>query len=367
MKRRVLIGLLIGVVPLLAFILYVVLSRQVPPVNEVDEARMNLALAEKASLPPGSEKVYLNACLYYDSAMSSWKSENLKFFLNRHFSKVTDYAVRSSQLALESIESAVNEKQKIIEQLEEGISQLNLLIQKYSFIYSAVPMEEKQQKDYTIGKIAFQEAKFAFKGGNIQRAQEKLNDANVIINRCLDNSHKIFNVYFDNYPQWKMWAKRSIENSKTANTSCIIIDKFARTCQLYKKGRMVSQYPAEFGQNWMGDKNFRGDKSTPEGIYKITRQKKNGETKYYKALLLNYPNDDDKKRFAESINNGIIRANAQIGSLIEIHGHGGLGIDWTDGCIALSDNDMDKIFAACSIGTIVTIIGSLRPLEEILQ
>ena len=56
----------------------------------------------------------------------------------------------------------------------------------------------------------------------------------------------------------------------------------------------------------MGDKNQQGDKSTPEGLYKITDKKSNGQTTFYKALMLDYPNDDDKKRFLQNKKNGVI-------------------------------------------------------------
>ncbi len=60
-------------------------------------------------------------------------------------------------------------------------------------------------------------------------------------------------------------------------------------------------------------------------MYKIIEKKQNGQTKYYKALLLNYPNEDDKKRFLANKKNGIISKDAKIGNLIEIHGNGGKG------------------------------------------
>jgi lipoprotein-anchoring transpeptidase ErfK/SrfK len=47
------------------------------------------------------------------------------------------------------------------------------------------------------------------------------------------------------------------------------------------------------------------------------------------------------------------------GSLIEIHGHGGTGRDWTDGCVALSNEDMDQLFSRVRVGTPVTIVGTL--------
>ncbi len=126
---------------------------------------------------------------------------------------------------------------------------------------------------------------------------------------------------------------------------------------------MIRQFTAEFGKNWMGHKRTGGDKATPEGIYRVTQKKEGGRTIYYKALLINYPNDEDRKQFAQDKRKGLIPARAGIGGLIEIHGGGGKGIDWTDGCIALRNDDMDALYRLVAAGTPVVIVGSMKPLN----
>ncbi len=108
----------------------------------------------------------------------------------------------------------------------------------------------------------------------------------------------------------------------------------------------------------------RGDKATPEGIYMVTRKLSGSSTRYHKALLINYPNQSDVREFNERIRNGRLPADASIGDMIEIHGHGGKGGNWTEGCVALKDSDMDILFKYVSAGTPVTIIGSNLTLEE---
>jgi murein L,D-transpeptidase YafK len=107
--------------------------------------------------------------------------------------------------------------------------------------------------------------------------------------------------------------------------------------------------------------------ATPEGMYKITKKFEGSKTKYYKALLLNYPNDEDKEKFKSEIGNGSLPASAKIGDLIEIHGNGGKGIDWTEGCIALTDKEMDIVFKITKVGTPVTIIGSMVDLKNFVD
>ena len=131
----------------------------------------------------------------------------------------------------------------------------------------------------------------------------------------------------------------------------------SHTCDLYVAGRLVDSYHADLGSQWMGSKLHRGDNTTPEGRYAIARKKGPSETKYYKALLLNYPNDDDRRRFALAKKNGELSRGAAIGGLVEIHGHGGRGTDWTQGCVALDNHDMDALYAKVGVGTPVTIVG----------
>jgi murein L,D-transpeptidase YafK len=99
----------------------------------------------------------------------------------------------------------------------------------------------------------------------------------------------------------------------------------------------------------------------------VTKKKDGRETKYYKALLLNYPNDQDRQRFQQEIKAKTLPRYARIGGLIEIHGGGGKGVNWTDGCIAFADRDMDSIYRTVPAGCPVTIVGSLQPLFEVIK
>ncbi len=126
------------------------------------------------------------------------------------------------------------------------------------------------------------------------------------------------------------------------------MDKFARELRLYYDGKLVNTFEAEFGKNWIGDKKYQGDQSTPEGKYMVTKKKENGNTGYYKALLINYPNDEDKEQFKINKQKGLISPGRGIGGLVEVHGGGGKGADWTEGCFSLSNRDMGKLYSKCS-------------------
>lgn len=161
-----------------------------------------------------------------------------------------------------------------------------------------------------------------------------------------------------NLRQWKQWAEMTIQESLRAGDTAILVDKLRRRVTLYRAGRPVAHFPAELGANGLRRKEHAGDRATPEGMYRVVQVKEAPETRFYKALLINYPNDEDRMRFALGQRRGSISARAGIGSLIEIHGDGGEGRDWTDGCIALTNEDIDRLFAHVRVGTPVTIVGT---------
>jgi hypothetical protein len=137
----------------------------------------------------------------------------------------------------------------------------------------------------------------------------------------------------------------------------LLVDKYQRKALVLERGRVTRSFQAELGWNGLRDKQQQGDGATPEGEYRVTRKKAGRDTIYYKALLLNYPNDADRASFRRAVRTGAIRPGAEIGGLIEIHGEGGRGQDWTDGCVALENSEMDTLFALAQVGMPVMVVG----------
>jgi hypothetical protein len=137
------------------------------------------------------------------------------------------------------------------------------------------------------------------------------------------------------------------------------VDKLGHSCLLIYKGQIQKRYTVNLSRNWYRRKALSQDASMPEGEYKVTRLIPNG--KYGKALVLNYPNLEDKKRFQNLKQNGTIPREARIGGNIEIHGKGVPETDWTDGCVSLNDGDMQELYGFAYAGMPVTIVGSGTP------
>ncbi|MCB2208780.1 MAG: L,D-transpeptidase family protein [Bacteroidetes bacterium] len=367
MKRRILIWLLVVFIPIISGVAYIFITWQKPPVAELSEARLSLSDAEKVNRSPSAEIIFQRAVSQYDSAMLLWQLENDKIFFLRNYNQVIRLSDQSKQLAKASIEKAKSENSDMKEILLQRKKQLTKLIDYYLSVFKHLPLSKSQRNEWTKGRMLLQEGIFAYNKENYELTIQKFDSAELFIKRIMNYSTRLIEDYFKSYPDWKYWSESAIVHSRKHKTNCVIIDKFARKCMFYNKGVLQYEFDIELGPNWIGDKKRQGDKSTPEGVYKVTRKKKNGETIYYKALLLNYPNENDKKRFVQNKKNGVIAGHATIGNLIEIHGRGGKGTDWTDGCIALKDTDMDKLFTACQVGTEVVIVGSLKTYDELLK
>ena len=134
----------------------------------------------------------------------------------------------------------------------------------------------------------------------------------------------------------------------------IVVKKGKRRLQLYRDCRLVKTFPIDLGENPQGPKLYQGDMRTPEGLYRVIEKKDRGQTKYYLALLLDYPNDQDRARHESAVRKGKIPFEAGVGGSIEIHGEG-RGEDWTHGCVALYNQDMTELFKNISPGTPVWI------------
>jgi hypothetical protein len=191
--------------------------------------------------------------------------------------------------------------------------------------------------------------------GEFKESQEALGRARGALKQVIDEMTSFASESATRRDVWRRWVRETVEDSRKVGTYAIIVDKSRHILYLLKGGRILERYSCDLGFNPARQKLFSGDARTPEGQYHVVKVRRNG-SRYYKALLLDYPNELDRRRFASNRQRGAIPSGARIGGLIEIHGEGGRGIDWTEGCVALSNSDMDELMEYVSEGTAVTIV-----------
>lgn len=338
-----------------------------PPESTVRYAHMALISARKNNAHIYAENLFSEAQSYYDSAMNAWKRENLRFIYKRKYDSVLHYA----DLSMEKSYLAIQVSQTSISDLKVNLAQkldiLNTIVLEISQRFEDYPLNSEIREQISKGGFLLEEGEQAYQNEDYLRAESKILESEHLLVSSYKYAHAHLSDYFGQYPQWRRWIASTIALSDTTNDYSIIVDKYSRKLIVYHDGKKYAEYSAELGQNWVGDKKVRGDKATPEGKYRITRKLRNGNTQYYKALLLNYPDEEDIANFEDEKARGSIPQSAKIGGLIEIHGHGGKGMDWTDGCIALTNKDMDSLFKIAKVGTPVTIVGSRYDLKQILN
>lgn len=134
----------------------------------------------------------------------------------------------------------------------------------------------------------------------------------------------------------------------------IVVNKEKRELLLLRAGKVVRSYRVALGRNPVGPKEHEGDGKTPEGAYVISGR--NPRSSFHLSLRISYPSPADRARAK--------RLGVAPGGDIMIHGlpngHGGAGSrhtasDWTEGCIAVTDEEIEELWRLVPVGTRVQI------------
>lgn len=149
---------------------------------------------------------------------------------------------------------------------------------------------------------------------------------------------------------------KDTSSSKLTTADEVVVDKSDRKLRLVKDGKVMREYRVALGKDPTGHKYREGDQRTPEGKYVLDWR--NHRSQFYKSIHVSYPNVDDRLRAQE--------AGYQPGGMIMIHGRPNYiksaavqaeydRIDWTNGCIAVKNHEMDEIWQAVKDGTPIHI------------
>lgn len=134
----------------------------------------------------------------------------------------------------------------------------------------------------------------------------------------------------------------------------VLVKKSERKLYLLRKGIIYETFHVVLGPRPQGHKLTEGDERTPEGRYVLDYKKP--DSPFYRAIHISYPNEADRDRAA--------RAGLHPGGEIMIHGHPRTDpalaedarfFNWTNGCIAVANEDMDIIWESVDVGTPITI------------
>lgn len=135
----------------------------------------------------------------------------------------------------------------------------------------------------------------------------------------------------------------------------IVVRKSEHKLEAYSGGKLIVVYAVAIGKNPVGPKEYEGDQRTPEGKYTINDR--NPNSGYHRNLGISYPNAADRARARE--------LGKPAGGDVKIHslknGQGYIGKfhrwkDWTNGCIAVTDKEMDQLYEHTALGATIEIL-----------
>ncbi|MGB8958643.1 MAG: L,D-transpeptidase [Candidatus Aminicenantales bacterium] len=340
----------------LAVLLFGCRTAPVPPeILEADLQEQDLRGAG-ASLFAGREHAaYLRSL---SSARQAFEKENLKLGWFRDYGKVRE-EYSTVLLAGNSLKSTI---QTVVSRRASSLAQsadaVRRRLRTLDDLTLSLVERGSARGQLTRASLALGEADALIRQADFDAAQARLDKASSLAAEAEKTVLSRISRYLDpaQVRSWKTAAEETIAESRRRGTTALIVSKLERRLAVYKNGALYRTYDVGLGFNGLADKRFAGDNATPEGRYTIIR--KIPSSLYYKALLIDYPNDEDRRSFASEKSRGAIPRLVGIGGDVEIHGGGQDSL--TRGCVSLDNDKMDELYALVSVGTRITIIGTME-------
>lgn len=328
-----------------------------PPFYDKGSAQSSLADARRAGAARWAPDAMRQAEASLKAALAAYRREEVKLLPFR------DY--RGVRLALATAESRIElalsegnrHRMEAKAEADEALEAAERDAARASDVAEAMHLGPYNRTLLQKSKIALDEARSMRDRGDFlecaARAQEAADGSRVVSGNAAEAAARYADASL--VARWSRMVGETAAWSRATGETAVVVLKENHRLDVYDNGHLVRSYAADMGYRSINDKLRSGDAATPEGRYRITAKKPGSN--YYKALALNYPNDEDRAEFERLRRLGRLPHGASLGGLIEIHGDGGRGKDWTKGCVALANDDMDDLFRRTQVGTPVTIVG----------
>jgi L,D-peptidoglycan transpeptidase YkuD (ErfK/YbiS/YcfS/YnhG family) len=324
------------------------------PVRQIDKARAAFRDARtRASVlaKPEVEEAKLKSAIL-DRLVAEERAKPVRFSTNERIAQLAFDVERLSRDAIAKAEAITSQK------VTESAAQRVLLEARLAEIepqVQALKGDRAVQRAYRRAEHSVDEVAQAEKIQNLPMMATRIAEASEDVSAAEKALGKRMERFADPTlrRRWQSWVDETLRGGGTV----ILVEKKRQKLLVVKNRKVIATFTAEFGRNGYSDKLVQGDAATPEGRYHVTSKKTT--SRYYKALPLNYPTAADVAEYTAAKRRGLVRGRGP-GYNIEIHGGGGKGTNWTDGCVAVRDRDMDRLFQMIDSGTPVTIVGAAR-------
>lgn len=333
------------------------IRRDHAPVQPLLEARISLNQARSTADEEPARPLLDSAEQNIADAQRAVEQEFRKLFLFRRYDLARYHLNRARKLCDEAVSVALQARQNAaaegvrrLASLRRSLATTRSLVDRLNLRGDALTRLSSADAFIRAADARLMEQEAIDARELLDRAETEIEEASVQLQARLTR-------FLERRHEWNSLVRETLAASAQTNEPMVLIDKLNQECHILRSGRVVETFPVEMGNSWMERKLTEGDRATPEGRYQVSAMKGHGNSRYYKAALLNYPNQADRSRFVKAKRNGQIPRGARIGGLIEIHGEGGRGNNWTAGCVSLANGDMDRLMSRLRVGTPVTIVG----------
>ncbi len=344
---------------LLAFAVCTLLGCTEPPVPpEIQDAFKQDQDLWRAGALVHAPEPYRHYVAALQVAREQWAQEKNRFVWFRDYAPVADNFRQIMQQGEQVQAALLLQRQQKAEQAKTDIERIDCRARALRKLVTRIKDRRLSRGYLVTAEVALDQAKTLSAAKRAEEAQKKADVAEKALNQIANVVRPILARYTDpqQINQWRRQVDEAIAESKRSGGEAIVVSKLDRELILYRAGKAVRTYPAGLGFNALADKLRSGDKATPEGRYRVVLKK--GASRYYLALLLDYPNEEDRRQFLQAQRKGRIPANAVIGGLIQIHGGGIEGM--TNGCVALDNQHIKELFDNVEVGTPIVIVGTLH-------
>lgn len=325
---------------------------QDPPVSALQTARLALETAQRAGGIVYAEPAYRAAETLQRAGMLEVARQKARLAPCRDFTlgvtllgQAADQANRATQHARERTHALERLASGDIAALESQLSAYRQSLDNSLTLFHV-------ERFYSDAKMALQIARRLFTKGEYAAARREAAGGRKFLRQMARALAERDSAEAPFLAMWRRWIDETVAGSRASGGHAVIVDKGSHRTYLLRAGRIVETYRCDLGYNSARQKMYAGDGATPEGKYHVTHVLT--RSRYFKALRINYPNADDLRRHADARRRKQIRGS--VGGLIEIHGEGGRSEDWTLGCVALTNRDMEDLMRKVGINTPVTIV-----------
>jgi L,D-peptidoglycan transpeptidase YkuD (ErfK/YbiS/YcfS/YnhG family) len=307
----------------------------------------------------GAAEMYATAKARYDSAWQIIRAQNERWFVVRDYAAAESLLYDAAKIARQSTIAGREALRDARQGLQTEVRKLDDHLGDLRGEANGHLARISLRKALTTAEMRLAVAEEHAASLPVDQARIAVESAREAVDSFQNLIEKEYHVDGSQRRMWESWVSETVDWTKKNGSPALVVVKARHRAYLVEKGKIVNTFDIELGYGSRKEKQYSGDAATPEGIYSVVRRRERG-AKYYKALDLDYPNEYDRRRFAQARKKGWLPASAKIGGSIQVHGEGGRGDDWTNGCVAVANKDMDRIIARMKVGDRVTIVRSIE-------